>query len=269
MKLLYILSIGICILSCNTQKQVVSGDPSGLNLIAGGKLFTALYQQQAAEYKALCFQAYNVARLRLDEELKTPSAMPLAIVTDIDETMLDNSPYAVHQALLGKDYDIESWKEWTALGECDTLAGALSFFKYAASKGVEIFYVTNREESEREGTLKNLNRFGFPLSDKDHLILRETSSSKESRRQRIASTHNIVIFLGDNLPDFSAFYDKKNVADRLSVTQKFANEFGDHFIILPNPVYGDWESALYEYNYQKTQADREGMIRRILRNYGK
>lgn len=236
-------------------------------LVSGGKLFTAFYQQQAAEYKALCFQAYNLAALRLSEELKKTSPLPRAVVTDIDETMLDNSPYAVHQALQGKGYDLQSWMEWTAMGACDTLAGALSFFKYAASNSVEIFYISNREEGEREGTLKNLQRYGFPFADNEHLILRESESSKESRRQRVAATHNIVLYLGDNLPDFHSYYDKKPMEEREKVTVGFAAEFGKRFIVLPNPNYGDWESSLYNYRHQITKEEMDKKIREILKNY--
>src|SRR5258705_6529649 len=60
-----------------------------------------LYTQKAAEYRALAYQAFNVARAQLDADFdkkslkKLPKAtrkMPRAIVVDIDETVLDNSP---------------------------------------------------------------------------------------------------------------------------------------------------------------------------------
>ena len=56
----------------------------------------------------------------------------------------------------GISYSQKAWEEWTVLGEAKPLTGALEFFKYADSKGVAIFYVTNRLEKEREGTAKNL-----------------------------------------------------------------------------------------------------------------
>src|SRR5687767_1823034 len=96
--------------SCTSQRQVATTPTLPNNIVVNGKLFTALFQQQAAEYKALCFQAFNIARFRLDEALKDTSSRPRAIITDIDETMLDNSFYAVHQGLKGKDYDGESWR---------------------------------------------------------------------------------------------------------------------------------------------------------------
>jgi 5'-nucleotidase (lipoprotein e(P4) family) len=237
------------------------------DMIVQGKLFTAFYQQQAAEYSALCYQAYNIARLRLDEALQEPATKPLAIITDIDETILNNSPYAVHQALQGKDYDLKSWVDWTSRSQCDTLAGTVSFFNYAASKNVVIFYITNRSEKERQGTLQNLQGYNFPYADSAHLILRKNTDSKESRRQSIAATNDIVLLLGDNLADFSDLFDMKTVDERLQNTQSSSAEFGKRFIVLPNPNYGDWESAQYQYNYKLTAAQKDSSIKSVLKGY--
>src|SRR4051812_47191380 len=99
-------------ISCSSTKKSALAPTGSQPLQVNGKLFASVYQQRADEYRALCFQAYNLARLRLDEFAAT-STRPRAIITDIDETVLDNSPYAVHQALQGKDYEAASWYEWT------------------------------------------------------------------------------------------------------------------------------------------------------------
>ena len=62
------------------------------------------------------------------------------------------------------------------MANADTLPGALSFLKYASSRGLEIFYVTNRTEKERNVTLKNLQKFNFPNSDNAHLFPSQSSS---------------------------------------------------------------------------------------------
>ncbi len=85
-------------------------------------------------------------------------------------------------------------------------------------KGIEIFYVTNRAEAEREATLKNLQKYNFPYADDNaHLFLRGNTSYKEDRRQSIAAAHTIVMSLGDNRGDFSFLFDKKNVDERLEM----------------------------------------------------
>ena len=109
----------------------------------------------------------------------------------------------------------------------------------------------------------------MPNADTIHLILRQpnTSSSKEARRQNLKTTHTIVMLLGDNLSDFSALFDKKSYEERLQNTNRAAGEFGNTFIILPNPVYGDWEPALFQYNYKLTPAQKDSILKNWLKTY--
>lgn len=262
-----LILISTCLLAACTTKQLATTNTTPEGTISiNGKLFTTLFQQRAAEYRALCFQAYNIARLRLDE-YKPVSGKPKAIVTDIDETLFDNSPYEAHQTLQGKDYDVTSWHEWTDKASADTMPGAASFLKYASSKGVTIFYITNRDEKERVSTIQNLKKFNLPNADDAHFLPKQSTSSKEARRQSVFGTHEIVMLLGDNLADFSALFDKKSVEERLRNTNFSAADFGNKFIVLPNPVYGDWESALFNYNYKLTQAQKDSVIRSVLKAY--
>ncbi len=237
------------------------------NIVVNGKLFTSIFQQQAAEYKALCIQSYNLARLQLDQELKKTTIRPRAIITDIDETILDNSSFAIHEALLGKTYSPDAWHEWTNRSECDTLSGSVSFLKYASAKGIVVYYISNRDDQERAGTLANLKKFDFPYSDDAHLLLKETGSSKESRRQKVAAKYDIVVLLGDNLADFCADFDKKSTTERLEATLKLSKEFGKKFIVLPNANYGDWESALFKYDYKLSSAQKDSVIKGALKHY--
>ena len=135
------------------------------------------------------------------------------------------------------------------------------------SKGIEIFYVTNRGERERNFTIKNLQKFNFPNADSAHLFPLQTTSSKEERRQKIAASHTIVMLMGDNLGDFSSLFDKKSSDERNQNVNEVAAEFGNRFIILPNPVYGDWESSLYNYNYSLTSFQRDSIIKASLHSY--
>ena len=128
------------------------------NAVVDGKLFATAYQQRAAEYSALCYQAYNIARLRIDQIKSDKNWKPKAIMTDIDETVLNNSPYQAHQLLQGKDYEAASWNAWTANGNADTVPGALHFLQYASSNGIEIFYVTNRDEIGTRRHFKKLEK---------------------------------------------------------------------------------------------------------------
>lgn len=256
---------GLLVTACSPK--VHKTGTSAPNMVADGKLWSSLFQQKSAEYQALCLQAFNIARLRVDQALQQQHNKPLAIITDIDETFLDNSPYAVHRALQGKDYSPETWNQWTAKGIADTLTGGLAFFKYAAAKNITIFYITNRDEQERAGTLANLQRFGFPNADNQHLILRQGSSSKESRRQQVANTHEIILLMGDNLSDFSMLFDKQTTAQRAANVQQLKNEFGKKFIVLPNANYGGWEDAIYGNSHNLTPAQKDSAIKANLKGY--
>ncbi len=267
----YLLPLILCfVIACTSSKVTTRGAASKESIVVNGKIFTALYQQQSAEYKALCLQAYHVATGKLMQSVSlatTQSGFPKAIITDIDETVLDNSAFAVHQALMGKEYVAADWYEWTDKAIADTVPGAPSFLKLAGAKGVEIFYITNREERERASTLKNLQRFGLPNADEQHLITKNGTSSKELRRQQVAATHEVIMLIGDNLADFSNLFDKKSQQERSANTAISFNQFGDRFIVIPNPGYGDWEGALFNYNYKLSSAQKDSFIRSVLKNY--
>ncbi|MCX2586023.1 MULTISPECIES: 5'-nucleotidase, lipoprotein e(P4) family [unclassified Pedobacter] len=205
-----------------------------------------LWQQTSGEYRALCFQAYNFARLSLKEALwADTSKKPNCIIVDIDETVLDNSPFQGHEIKKGLSYDAADWTQWTSLARADTVPGALAFLKFAAAKNIETFYLSNRDEKDYAATLKNLQAFGFPYANDAHLLVAKGTSNKEPRRQKIAETHNILMLCGDNLSDFSnIFYrENKNTFEQVNENQ---NLFGIKYIVLPNPMYGDWEKPLYQ-----------------------
>ena len=257
----------ILLCACTSTKQVSTVSHSPKDIFINGKLFGSLYQQRAAEYRALCLQAFNIARQRVDESMRTGGNQPKAIITDIDETILDNSAYDVHQYSQGKEYEPVTWTQWIAMSKADTVPGAASFLQYAASQGVTIFYITNREEKERPGTLLNLQKFNLPNADNAHLVVRQGTSSKELRRQQVAASYNVILLLGDNLIDFSAVFEKKNLDDREQQTNRMVAEFGQRFIVIPNPVYGDWESAVYKYSNTLTPPQKDSVIKSMLKGY--
>lgn len=186
----------------STHNNYTTVDEKDNTLITNGKLYSSLFIQRVAEYKSLCFQDYNIATLRLQHIIDNHSfSKPLNAIRYIDETVLDNMPNSVHQAFAGKDLEPKAWKRWTANAEADMISEAKTFFDFAKSKGVEVFYIINRNESERDTTLKNLQKFNFPFADDVHLLSRITTSGKVARRNAISQTHEIVLLCGDNLSE--------------------------------------------------------------------
>ncbi len=239
-----------------------------LNDIAlNGKVYSAVWQQNAGEFKALCYQAYNIATVIVEQKSGLQHLRPIAIVTDIDETILDNSPYAVTQAQKGNEFDLESWLEWTSKGEAIAYPGALEFFNYAASKNVTVFYISNRNENDKSGTLKNLKDLGFPFADEEHLLVMKDTSNKEERRNEILKNYEIFMYLGDNLSDFSEAFYKKSQIGRNQKVDELAKEFGSKFIVLPNSGYGDWESNLPGYNSKLSAEEKDAVLLQSVKGY--
>lgn len=238
------------LLSCNNKNSSVSvvNDEDTIIVYNRHLAMAVLYQQTAAETKALYYQAYNLAQMMLDKDLENKSYKgKRAVVVDIDETVLDNSPFEAAMITRNAQFP-DDWGKWTEMAKADALPGAVDFLNYAANKGVEVFYVTNRSMNERNSTINNLIAEKFPMADTNHVITKIDESSKVKRRNKIMETHKIVLLIGDNLTDFDGVFDKATVESRAKSVENLRNEFGKKFIILPNPMYGDWENALYDYS---------------------
>jgi len=251
--------------SCKNSNAFSGNNESEPKLTSSDHLVMAtLYHQTAAEYRALCYQAFNVARYQLDLSSRMLGGMKKhVIVVDIDETMLDNSPYEA-QLILDSTHYPEGWEDWMNAASAKAVPGALEFLQYAESKGYEVYYITNRREKYRTQTLNNLKELGFPNADDDHLFLRTDSSSKKERRERVSEKNLIVMLIGDNLNDFSEVFENKSVQERFEITDSMKNKFGKSFIVLPNPMYGEWEGALYEYDYSQTETAKDELRKKAL-----
>ncbi len=211
------------------------------------QLGALLWTQTSGEIRALYYQAFALARMLLDRDLKTKHKGKLkrAVVVDVDETVLDNSPFQAALVKEREEYSQQDWAKWTSSAQAAALPGAVEFLRYADSKGVRVFYITNRKEAERAGTEANLKQQGFPGVSAETVLLRADTSSKEPRRQRVAEQYRIVLLMGDNLNDLAAAFEQRTVAARLLAVEQNRDQFGTHFIVLPNAMYGDWENAIY------------------------
>jgi 5'-nucleotidase (lipoprotein e(P4) family) len=216
-----------------------------------------VWYQKSAEMRAISYQAFNMARLVFDMDLEeVASAQKRAVVVDIDETVLDNSPYEA--GIVGKDSGYPTgWAEWIDAAEAEPLPGAVEFCNYVVEKGADVFYLSNRKaESEQEATMKNLKAWGFPQVIDTHMLLKEDTSDKEPRRLQVRAGHRIVLMIGDNLNDFDNIFRKKGVDERLAAVDTVKDDFGTKFIVLPNPMYGDWEGAVYDYNWKMSPKEK-------------
>lgn len=228
------------------------------------KLLPVLFQQQAAEYRALCYQAFNIAAIRLHEAVRSKKRR-LAIITDLDETILDNSYSEAGLLKLGTSYSQKAWKEWTDRSAATAVPGAVDFLRAAKRRGVSIFYISNRDTSEVLSTLQNLKNLQLPDADTAHMLFLSASSSKEARRQKVMGKYNVIMLLGDNLNDFTKAFEKGTIDSRFIETDKAKELWGKKFIVLPNAVYGEWENALYNYQRNLTPAQKDSLHWRLLK----
>lgn len=230
--------------------------------------YPVLFHQTSAEYRALCYQAFNAAKTHLESILPNrPAGEKWAIITDVDETMVDNSYMEAMLVKKGLEYNSKFWREWVEMAVATEIPGAVDFMKWAASKGIEIFYVSNRKVSDVPPTLKNLKNLGFPFADEAHTLFMDKVSSKEIRRDLVSGKFKLVMLMGDNLNDFSNVFEKRNVADRLAEVDKTRSEWGSRFIVIPNAIYGEWESALYDYNRNLTPEQKNAKLLEKLKAY--
>ena len=205
-----------------------------------------LWYQNAAEVDALYQQGYNVATNKLKELLKQPTNKPYSIVLDIDETVLSNIPFQVKMIKDGTAFNAKDWDEWVQKAAAKPVAGAKEFLQFADKNKVQIYYISDRTDSQIDATIKNLEEQGLPVQGRDHLMFKkEGDKSKEPRRQEVMKHTNLIMLFGDNLVDFADF-SKTSETDREKLYEELKGEFGEKFIIFPNPMYGSWESAVYQ-----------------------
>jgi 5'-nucleotidase (lipoprotein e(P4) family) len=262
--LLFRCTIVLFILHASPQAVNAQNDSSKTSV----KEYPVLWQQEAAEYRALCYQAFNIASVRLNEiPKKKYKQEQLALITDLDETILDNSYSEAQLIKEDKDYDNQNWKDWVNRSAATSVPGAVEFLQAASKMGITIFYISNRDTGEVQSTLINLKNLQLPNADRAHMLFVSNTSSKEGRRLIVAAQYNVVMLLGDNLNDFMNVFEKKNVAERFAETDKVKAEWGKKFIVLPNATYGEWENALYNYSHNLTPAAKETIRKQLLKGY--
>lgn len=250
-KILLLLAVAITAISMTGCSNLYSKSEDKVTLtydelVARENMMATNWYQTSGEARALYLQGYNVATQRLKEYLKTPHTKPYSIVLDLDETVLDNSPYQAENIILGRGYDSKSWDEWVNMKKAKAVPGAKEFLQFADKNGVKIYYISDRTESQLEATIENLRAEGIPVQTNDSVLLKnkDDKSGKVNRREYVKNHTQLIMLFGDNLSDFDLF-SSKSIDERNAKVEELSKEFGDRFIIFPNPLYGAFETAIY------------------------
>lgn len=222
------------------------------------KATAVLWFRYAAESRALYYQAYNIATWRLAQAVANScDTNKLAVIMDIDETILDNTPFQAFLIAHGTNFNESAWNAWAKQARSQALPGATNFLQYAHSCNVDIFYLSNRSTNLFEVTQTNLENLGFPCVNKAHLLLQQTNEGKEPHRQWIEKNYEVVLLMGDYLDDLSSV-GANTVKDRFAWADTNQQNFGSNYIVLPNPMYGNWEDPIYktEKNPKPSEQDK-------------
>ncbi len=223
-------------------------------------LQATLWMQTSAEYKAVTTGIYNSAREKLvlalqntdwtasGEQTGNYQDLPPAVILDVDETVLDNSPYAARLIRKREGYTPESWAQWCDEAQAESIPGALEFTRFAARNGVAVFYITNRNSSLDGSTRKNLENKGFPLDPNMDTVLTNGEkpnwgSSKVERRRHVAENYRILLLFGDDFNDFAPVRESSR-EERQKILEEATGRWGVRWFLFPNPTYGSWERAL-------------------------
>lgn len=239
-------------------------------------LNSTLWTQTSVEYGAVARQAYALAEVMLERALQdslwTASieqsemgsaayrSLPPAVVLDVDETVLDNSAYQARLIRQNATYSSDSWQAWVRERKATPVPGAVAFTQAAEEMGVEVIYLTNRNHEVEAATRDNLRTFGFPLNPGEDVLLTENerpewNGSKAPRRRYLAKRYRMLLLVGDNFGDFAPGTES-SVGARARIGQTYERFWGTRWIMLPNPQYGSWEAALYEFNYGLPYLDK-------------
>lgn len=254
-----------------------------IKLLNEQSLLAVSWIQNSAEYKALAYQAFNLAKEIYDnipDNISNP-----AVVVDLDETILDNSSYQASLIGTNKQYSTKTWNQWIREKKAQAIPGSVEFVKYVNNKGGTVFFISQREETKNykndleQATIENMNNLGIEEVSEKNLLLKgecfktinnEDDKSKKLRREAILSndlseftncdintgSYNIVMLIGDNLNDFDEVKSDnekrkkflENHKEQLGVFPKNDSNSGIEpaYITIPNPMYGDWIDALYD-----------------------
>jgi 5'-nucleotidase (lipoprotein e(P4) family) len=236
-------------------------------------LLATLWVQRSVEFKANAISAYTLARYRLDEALAdknwtaAPSEqkgdyanLPPAIIFDVDETVLDNSKYQVWMMKADQSFSTKTWNQFCEAQISTLVPGALEFARYADSKGVKLFYVTNRGVETKEATKQNMQKLGFPMGGNVDVFMfqnekKEWGSAKSTRRAEITKDYRVVLNVGDNFGDFDDRY-RGSEADRMKAFEESKDRWGREWIMIANPTYGSFDTAPFGHDFKKPREEQ-------------
>ncbi|MFM7747577.1 MAG: 5'-nucleotidase, lipoprotein e(P4) family, partial [Bacteroidota bacterium] len=194
------------------------------------------------------------------EELRK---QPPAVVLDLDETVLDNSPYAGWQIRHGAAYHSASWQAWVQKAEAMAVPGVQDYLMLAQQQGIKVIFISNRKRSQWKATHQNLGALNLPVDGLDSMLLRQNNSDKQARRDSVKLRYTVLQWVGDNIQDMEGFKSRLSEEERDQVIQREGHRLGRDWILLPNPVYGPWEDLWHQEDQGTNGQRRARLVQRL------
>jgi 5'-nucleotidase (lipoprotein e(P4) family) len=206
------------------------------------------YVRDSEEYWTLAQQVYRGAQagmVRGREGLSRGAVW--GVVLDVDETALDNSIYQLDRASYSLAFDTASWNSWVRREEAPPVPGVVDFVRAVRAAGGRVAYVTNRDETVREATRRNLAAVGL-WQDGDRLCLQveDRAYTKAVRRGEVrrgagrcgweGQAVQVVVYVGDQMGDFPGAGEEDGGGGPAL--------FGVKYFLLPQPLYGNWTTRV-------------------------
>ena len=235
-----------------------------------------VWLQSSTEYAGVVTGIFVAATAALEEIARTEANRThgMAIVMDIDETVLDNSRYQAQLVFDEATYESESWDNWISLRAAPAVPGVVDFIRRSQSLGFHVVFVTNRACRARPDTaeyclqkadtLVNLEEIGVDTSSTTLFLRGERppercrtflsaseradgkwSSDKTSRRECIRLDHDIIMLFGDQLGDFTEEQGGPYGESGRDIAAEFGEYWGKTWFMLPNPTYGGWHPGTF------------------------
>ena len=171
-KLTYLILITLISWGCQNNEETTR--PNYKANLSSQLEGAVLWYQYSAEMQVSYLQAYAYGKLLLDKNLENyKGELPTAVVLDLDETVLDNSPYEAMLIKNKQTYSSNTWNSWVETASAETLPGAADFINYAKSKGVKVIYISNRTDELLGPALKNMQALNLPNADSAHVFLKK------------------------------------------------------------------------------------------------
>jgi len=265
-----------------SEQPAATGAPEATTprVPADDLLNATLWAQRAVEHDLVYREIYRNAQEKLTQALADPrwnalppedrqegAAMPAdrtpAVILDVDEAVLDNSPYEARLIRSGEEFNEFSWSTWCHEAIAEPLAGAVEFTRFAADHGVAVYYISNRSEDLDDATLENLRKAGFPVANDDVFLglgtvvegCEQYGSDKGCRRRLVGRSHRVVMQFGDQIGDFVDVV-AKTPSGRAEAVEPYRDWIGERWWVLPNPMYGSWEPAQFNNDWRQPREDR-------------